>query len=62
MGLKDDNHKISKEAKETQKFASRLMSLLSGKTGMFKSESHWELIFAFIFFFGGIYFIFNMIN
>jgi|TARA_Y100000780_G_scaffold220150_1_gene227180 hypothetical protein len=37
-----------------QKFAHKLIAILKGKD---TNESHWELIFGFIFFFGGLYFL-----
>lgn len=39
-------------AHQTQKFGQKLVALLKGKAF---SESHWELVIGFIFFFGGLY-------
>lgn len=50
-------------SQEAQGFAKKLLSLLSGKSvNTWKGEdSHWELIFGFCFFFGGLYFLFSFL-
>ena len=48
---------------EAQSFARKLVALLSGKRmSTWRGEdSHWELIFGFCFFFGGLYFLFSFL-
>ncbi len=47
------------EAHQAQKFAQRLIAILSGKTFKSSEESYGELIIGFIFFFGGIWLLFS---
>jgi hypothetical protein len=70
MGLfKKDNDSPSNfnrgpNKKDAQGFARKLLALLSGKrVDTWRGEdSHWELIFGFGFFFGGLYFLFSFLG
>ncbi|MCF8058311.1 MAG: hypothetical protein K9K67_03385 [Bacteriovoracaceae bacterium] len=56
---------MSPEVKESQRFAEKLMRLLSGRKDQGSwvgKDSNWELIFGFLFFFGGIYFLISFLS
>jgi hypothetical protein len=66
MGIlnKDKNHR-TEEVKRSQKFAQKLLRLLSGRSAQGSwtgRDSHWELIVGFLFFFGGIFFVFSFLS
>lgn len=66
MGLFNKDHKNQSyppSDNKAQGFARKLLALLSGKrVSTWKGEdSHWELIFGFFFFFGGLYFLFGFL-
>lgn len=62
MGLFKNKETKSSEAKKAQHFAERLIEILSNRTKFFSADSNWELIFGFLFFFGGIFFLINYFN
>lgn len=63
MGLFKKNKNSHPHGHEAQGFAEKLLALLSGRrVNTWKGEdSHWELIFGFCFFFGGLYFLFSFL-
>jgi hypothetical protein len=58
--MHNKDHDTDQRAKDSQKFGRRLVEVLGSKRPT-SSENHWELILGFIFFFGGIYLIFNFL-